>query len=192
VTRRRVLAISGKRFASKDTFAAALCRAARERGVELASYAFAAQCKRMFAAAARTRGEDVDLARLAADRDYKERWRPQLTAFTVAALAADPLVFVRDVARDLEADPRPALITDLRLRLEHDELRARYDLQVLRITRADAARAASGWRYDATKDLHFTETDLDDPTRWSELITNDGTEAELGPVAARVVSEFLA
>jgi len=103
---RRLLAVSGKRFSGKDTFAAALVEHARRRGVTLATYAFADQSKRLFVAEEAQRGVTVDLARLLGDRAYKEQWRPRLTAFTVAAIAADPLVFCREVVRRVEASPQ--------------------------------------------------------------------------------------
>ena len=173
---RRLLAVSGKRFSGKDTFAAALVEHARRRGVTLATYAFADQSKRLFVAEEAQRGVTVDLARLLGDRAYKEQWRPRLTAFTVAAIAADPLVFCREVVRRVEASPQAvamgetpkpppqaALITDLRLRIELDHLRSRFALHVVRVARTDEQRSASGWRRDPAADEHHTETELDDP-----------------------------
>ena len=115
---RRLLAISGKRFSGKDTFAALLVEQARARGVDLSLYAFAAESKRMFVEEQRQAGVEVDLARITSDRAYKEQWRPQLTRFTVEAIARDPLVFCRQVADRIEQSSSPALITDLRLMLE--------------------------------------------------------------------------
>lgn len=184
---RLVLCISGKRFAGKDTLARLLVAAARERGIALHAYAFAGESKRMFAA---TRPE-VDVARLVDDRDYKERWRPQLTQFTVDALAADPLVFVREVMRRIHVADGFPLITDLRLRLELDHLRKVAQPYVLRVTRSDANRAVSGWTYDALKDTHYTELQLDDPALWNEEIVNDGTEPELARRADEVITRVL-
>jgi phosphomevalonate kinase len=188
---RRLLAVSGKRFSGKDTFAAALVEHARRRGVELGTYAFAGESKRLFAAEEARRGGEVDLARLQADRAYKEAWRPRLTAFTVAAIAADPLVFCREVARRVEASSGPSVITDLRLRLELDHLRPRFALHVVRITRTDEQRSASGWRRDPAADDHHTETELDDPALWDEVVPNDGALADLDAAAARVLSAWL-
>jgi phosphomevalonate kinase len=168
-----VIAISGKRFAGKDTLAAMLPGP---------RYAFAAESKRMFAAAR----PEVDLARLLGDRAYKEQWRPQLTAFTVDALARDPLVFCREVAQRIADGGVPAVISDLRLRLEVDHLRPRFALHVVRLVRSDAARTASGWRWTAGVDDHSTETELDDPALWDEQIANDGTLDELAQRAARI------
>lgn len=184
----RVLAISGKRFSGKDTFAGLLREAARRAGHELPVYAFADESKRMFAAA----NADVELARLLADRAYKESVRPRLTAFTMAAIAADPLVFCREVARRIDDGGTPALISDLRLQLELTELRPRFELRVLRLARGDAARAASGWVFKAGVDDHATETELDDPARWDEIVPNDGSIAELGERAGDVIARFYA
>lgn len=181
----RVLCISGKRFAGKDTLARLLVEAAARRGETLTTYAFAGESKRMFAAAR----PEIDLAKLLDDRAYKEAWRPQLTQFTVDALAADPLVFVREVMRRI-ADP--ALITDLRLRLELDHLRGVCEPYVLRVARSDPNRAASGWSFDAAKDTHHTETELDDPSLWSEVVANDGSEAELAARADQIIDRWFA
>lgn len=181
----RVLCISGKRFAGKDTLARLLVEAAARRRASLSTYAFAGESKRMFAAM----HPEIDLAKLLDDRAYKEAWRPQLTKFTVDALAADPLVFVREVMRRI-ADP--ALITDLRLRLELDHLRGVCEPHVLRVTRSDANRAASGWVFDAAKDHHHTESELDDPTLWDEVVSNDGTEAELAARADQIIDRWFA
>jgi phosphomevalonate kinase len=184
---RLVLCISGKRFAGKDTFARQLIGAAKDRGITLQTYAFAGESKRMFAAAR----PEVDLARLLDDRDYKEQWRPQLTQFTVDALAADPLVFVREVMRRIHVADGFPLITDLRLRLELDHLRKVSQPYVMRVTRSDANRMASGWTYDTAKDTHHTETELDDPALWNEQIVNDGSELALGRLADDVVKRLL-
>lgn len=188
---RTLLAISGKRFSGKDTFAQQLQAHARTRGFALETHAFAAESKRLFAAQQSARGVEVDLARLTSDRAYKEEWRPHLTRFTVDAIAADPLVFCREVARRIDASPHPALITDLRLRLELDHLRSRFALQVLRLLRSDAQRAASGWVYKPEVDGHHTETELDDPALWDQAIANEGTLAELGAKADAVISSQL-
>src|SRR3954468_4532514 len=107
---KKLLAISGKRFSGKDTFAALLVAAARARGATLETYAFAGESKRLFAAQQAARGVIVDASRLTSDRAYKEEWRPQLTKFTVESIAADPLVFCRAVAARIEASPHAALI----------------------------------------------------------------------------------
>lgn len=184
----QVVCLSGKRFSGKDTLARLMVEAARRRGIELATYAFAAESKRMFAAAR----PEIELARLLDDRAYKETWRPQLTQFTVDALARDPLVFVREVMRRIEeAGDRPALITDLRLRLELDHLRGRGHGRgtphVVRLLRSDARRAASGWSFDAAKDTHHTETELDDPSLWTATIDNNGSEADLAAHADALI-----
>lgn len=176
-----LVCISGKRFSGKDTFAGFLLEAARRRGITLASYAFAAESKRMFAASR----PGVDLARLLDDRAYKEQLRPELTQFTVDAIAADPLVFCREVVRRIDAAGTHALITDLRLELELEHLRSRSP-HVIRIQRPDASRAAAGWSYDAAKDTHHTETELDDPAMWSEVVDNAGTLDELAARADQV------
>jgi phosphomevalonate kinase len=183
---RRLLCISGKRFSGKDTFARLLVDAARAGGIELATYAFADESKRMFAA----QRPEVELARLTSDRAYKEQWRPQLTQFTVDAIAADPLVFVREVARRIDGDARPPLITDLRLRLELDWLRPRFELLVARLERPDDLRAVSGWAFDAAKDRHQTETDLDGEP--FEIVRNDGSEVELAAKARAICERFVA
>ena len=181
---RSVLCISGKRFTGKDTLAGLMVAAAGRRGLALDTYAFAGESKRMFAA----EHPEVDLARFG-ERDYKEQWRPALTRFTVDALARDPLVFCCAVMERIEASASFALITDLRLRIESDHLGKR--AHAIRVARSDANRAASGWVYDEAQDTHFTETELDDPARWSELVTNDGTLAELASHADALVSRLL-
>lgn len=171
---RRVLALSGRRFAGKDTLAGLLVALAGERGVALKTYAFAAESKRLLVAEMRAQGVDLELERLLHDRGYKEQWRPQLTACTMAALQRDPLVFCRAVADRIAGSDGAAVIADLRLRGEVKHLRARFDLYVLRVTRPDPLRAAAGWRETSGVDDHPTETALDDPSLWDEVVANDG------------------
>lgn len=185
-----VLALSGKRFSGKDTLAAMLVDAAAKRGVTLETHAFAAESKRLFVAREAARGVVVDLDRLQNDRSYKEARRPELTAFTVESLAADPLVFCRSVADRIAASAAPSLITDVRLRLEVEHLRPRFDLHLVRIARSDAARAASGWSFVASVDGHHTETELDDPSLWDEVIANDGTRDELRATAEALIERW--
>ena len=188
---RRLLCLSGKRGSGKDTFAALLVEQARQHGVTLELFAFAGESKRLFAQQQQARGVDVELHRLLHDRAYKEALRPQLTQFTVDAIDDDPLVFCRAVADRIEASPHPALVTDLRLRLEVEHLRERFDVHVVRIRRSDDARAASGWRFDPAKDEHHTETELDDEALWNEVVDNDGTLAELEDKANDVVNRHV-
>jgi phosphomevalonate kinase len=185
--KKRVLGLSGKRFSGKDTLAAMLVARAAARGLRLVTHAFAAESKRLFA----QREPRVELERLLGERDYKERWRPALTAFTVESLAADPLVFCRSVADRIAGSADAALVTDVRLRVEVAHLRERFDLALLRLTRSDAARAASGWSYAASVDEHHTETELDDPSLWDEVISNDGTLDDLAARADALVTRAL-
>lgn len=183
----RVLALSGKRFAGKDTVAGLLVELARERGLAVATYAFAGESKRLFVQQQRASGVAVDLAALLGDRDYKEVWRPMLTAFTVASLRDDPLIFCRAVADRIARGEARAVITDLRLRLEVEHLRSRFELYVVRVTRPDPLRARSGWNYSPAVDRHPTETELDDPALWDEELVNDGTIEQL---RSRVAERF--
>lgn len=186
--KKRLLAITGKRFTGKDTLGALLVERAAAHGVKLETYAFAAECKRMFVLQEAVRGVVVDLDRLQRDRQYKELWRPQLTAFTMESLAEDPLAFCRSVANRIEASSSPSLVTDVRLRLEIEHLRPRFDLHLVRIARSDASRATSGWTYLPAVDDHETETQLDDASLWDEVITNDGPLAELGAKAETLIA----
>ena len=186
-----LLAISGKRFSGKDTLAALLVEHAQKRGITLETYAFAAESKRMFTDEQAAAGITVDLERLQHDREYKELWRPQLTAFTMESLARDPLVFCRSVAGRIEASSTSSLVTDVRLRLEVEHLRPRFRLHLVRITRSDESRAASGWKYTPSADDHRTETDLDDPSLWDEVLTNDGSLEELSAKAAALTEARL-
>jgi len=181
--KRRVVAISGKRFSGKDTFASMIV--AKSSG-KVVTYAFAAESKRMFVA----EHAGIDLARLTSDRAYKEQNRPALTAFTVAALAADPLVFCKSVADRIEASHDGALVTDMRLRIEVEHFRSRFDLHVVRLARSDAGRAASGWVHSDAVDGHHTETELDDPSWWDEVVSNDGTLEELEVKAAAISAKL--
>lgn len=188
---KKVLALSGKRFAGKDTVAALIVELARERGVAVATYAFAGESKRLFVQQQRARGVEVDLARLVGDRAYKEVWRPKLTEFTVASLRADPLIFCRAVADRIAGSEPCAVITDLRLRLEVEHLRSRFGLHSVRITRPDPLRASSGWRYSPEADSHPTETELDEPALWDEELVNDGTIEQLRSRVALRFSRWL-
>jgi phosphomevalonate kinase len=188
---KRVLALTGKRFSGKDTLAAMLIDAAKARGIDLRSHAFAAESKRLFVDERAADGEEISLDRLLTDRSYKEEQRPRLTAFTVESIARDPLVFCRSVADRSEAVPHPSLITDVRLRLEVDHLRSRFDLHLVRMARSDASRAASGWSYAASADEHPTETELDDASLWDEIVTNDGSLDELARKANDLMARWL-
>jgi phosphomevalonate kinase len=176
--KKRVVAISGKRFSGKDSFAAMI--AGHVPGV--VTYAFAAESKRLFVET----HPGIDLALMLSDRDYKEKNRPALTAFTVAALARDPLVFARSVGDRIEASREAALVSDMRLRVELLHFRSRFDLHLVRLTRSDGARAASGWVRSESVDGHHTETELDDPSLWDEVVSNDGSMEELARHAEEI------
>lgn len=190
--KRRVLAISGKRYSGKDTFARDLGLAAQRRGLTLQTHAFAFESKRMFVEhERREHGAHVELDRLQDDRAYKEIWRPKLTELTTTSIARDPLVFCRAVADRIASEEATALVTDMRLRLEVEHFRSRFDLHLVRLTRSDEERAKSGFVYDAKADTHYTETDLDDASLWDEVVTNDGSLDELAQKAEAVLERWL-
>ena len=78
------------------------------------------------------------------------------------------------VADRIEAEPMPCLITDVRLRLEVDHLRSRFDLRLVRITRGDAARASSGWsrraRVSSAAARHSSPSVLVSPSSGSSIL----------------------
>lgn len=190
--KKRVLAISGKRYSGKDTFARDLALAAQRRGLTVHTHAFALESKRMFVLhERREHGVEVDLDRLQNDRAYKETWRPKLTELTTTSIARDPLVFCRAVADRIASEDAIALVTDMRLRLEVEHFRSRFELHLVRLTRRDEERAKSGFVYDAKADTHYTETDLDDASLWNEVVTNDGSLDELAEKAAAVLERWL-
>ncbi len=191
MSKRRLLAISGKRYSGKDTLAALMVAHAARRGLTLETFAFAAESKRMFVAREAARGIEVDLVRLSSDREYKELWRPRLTEFTVGSLGIDPLIFCRAVADRIEVARTPCVITDLRLRLEVSHLRSRFELHVVRLLRSDASRASSGWARTSSVDDHPTETELDDPSLWDETMENDGSLEELDTKAGALLGAQL-
>jgi phosphomevalonate kinase len=184
----KLLAISGKRFSGKDTFASFLVEKAKNQKIDLRPYAFAAESKRMFAET----DKEVDLERLLSnDREYKEKWRPKLTELTVQSINADPLVFCRSVADRIEQAGQPmALITDVRLRLEVDHLRPRFHLHLVRLTRSDDARKSSGWVYSESADTHHTETELDDGSLWDEIVPNEGSPEDLAQRAEALINRW--
>jgi phosphomevalonate kinase len=191
----RIIALSGKRFTGKDTFADALLAEAASLGVTIPKGAFATECKRAFIEAERSQGRELDLERLLGERAYKEQHRPALTAFTERSLAQDPLVFVRRVLTCFEPFGC-GLISDLRLRVELDFLRQHTDLLAVRLERAAPHRAESGWRFTPGTDDHWTETELDAEQGWGLVLHNDGSrEAWMGQaeaLARRVHQERLA
>ena len=190
-----IIALSGKRFAGKDTFADALVAKMSALGMSLPKGAFATECKQAFAEDERAQGHPVDVARLLSERAYKEQLRPALTAFTERALAKDPLVFVRGVLARFESFGC-GLISDLRLQLELDFLRQHTKLLSVRLERTDQHRAESGWRFTSGTDDHRTETELDNETKWGLVLSNDGSleewKAQAEALAARVYQEMSA
>lgn len=191
---RPVVALCGKRYAGKDTLAAALEAAAAEIDRPFLRLAFADEAKRAFAqyynarlaAAAASAGphdvtQRVDGERLITDRAYKEQWRPQLTEFVSRALSEDPAVFVTQLVRAVEcADPSALIVvTDLRLRSDLALLARHCRVHVVRVERSAQLREASGWRYAKAVDEHPTETEMDDPRTCNDVIRNEGPVAEL-------------
>ena len=197
MTKRRsyIIALSGKRFAGKDTFADALIARLHALGVSLPKGAFATECKRAFAEDEHTQGREVDVNRLLNERAYKEQLRPTLTAFTERSLAQDSLVFVRGVLARF-APFGCGLISDLRLQLELDFLRQHTQLLSVRLERSDQHREESGWRFTPGTDDHRTETELDHEKSWGLVLSNDGSldewKAQAEELAARVYQELSA
>lgn len=184
----RLLALSGKRFAGKDTVAGVVCALAAERGLAVACFAFADESKRAFAASL---GGAVSVERLRSDRAYKEAWRPRLTEFTTAALARDPLVFCRAVAERAAGRSGPSIVSDLRLPAELAYLRGRFDVWLVRVSRSSSERARSGWVRSPAVDEHYTETALDDPSYWDEELDNSGELGALREQVARRLGVWL-
>jgi phosphomevalonate kinase len=168
-----IIALSGKRFTGKDTFADALIESAKGLGLDIPKGAFAAECKVSFVEEQRGEGRSIDLQRLLDDRVYKEQLRPELTAFTEREIAKDPLVFVRKTLARFEPFG-VGLVSDLRLQLELDFLRPNTRLLAVRLERPDALRAQSGWVFVPGTDDHRTETELDGEQQWDLTLVNNG------------------
>jgi phosphomevalonate kinase len=190
-----LIALSGKRFTGKDTFADALIARARMLGITLPKGAFATECKLAFVEDERAQGREIDAARLIGERAYKEQLRPALTAFTERSLAKDPLVFVRRVLTHFEPFGC-GLISDLRLQLELDFLRQSTDLFAVRLERTAQHRAESGWSFTPATDHHRTEIELDHEKSWELVLSNDGSlehwKLQAEALAARIHREVSA
>jgi phosphomevalonate kinase len=188
-----IIALSGKRFAGKDTFADALLARLSALGMSLPKGAFATECKLAFVAYERTQGREVDVERLLGERTYKEQLRPALTDFTERSLRRDPLFFVRGAMARFEPFGC-GLISDLRLQLELDFLRQHTNLLSVRLERTAQHRAESGWRFTLGTDDHRTETELDNEKNWGLVLSNNGSlhkwRGQAEDLAARVYQEI--
>ena len=185
-----VLAISGKRFYGKDTLAELLCDLAQQAGKPLLRHALADQSKEGFADSHTAAGAPVDARRLKTDRLYKERWRPELTAYTEAELARDPLVFCKRLLAAARGQAAPAiLISDLRLLCELEWLRERGAF-LARLHVEGSVRAGFGWSFQEGVDDHRTETELDGRSDWDAVVVNPGTRAGLEEEAVALLAAF--
>ena len=126
----------------------------------------------------------------AADREYKECWRPQLTSFFALYLqqfggadkALDFLCHslvnaVQSGGGDEEGDKGVAcvVVTDIRSPAELDWFGQQHHVRTairLRVVADDQARGRRGWRADSCKDEDTTETALDSFTGWDAVFDN--------------------
>jgi len=133
--------------------------------------------KRAYAAEA-----GVDLARLEADREFKEAHRVALVRHHQARNREDPEWCLKEVwAEAEEAGADVLLLPDFRslsdLRWFERRCGTASGLVLLRIGASEAARRARGWQPDAAKDGLYSETDLDSFEGWDACFDNTADDS---------------
>lgn len=156
---RRIIGISGKQYAGKDVLADLLLQA-------LPGFRKVPIARAIKAAYAKGQGLTVE-----AVETEKARHRPGLIALGDWGRAQDPDYWLKQVLDE----PGNLLISDVRLKREHDLLRRAGAFLI----RVEADRTIRAGRGHLVSEDDPTECDLDDIRDWDAVITNNGDVAAL-------------
>lgn len=194
-----IVLVSGKRGAGKDHFAALVSAASAARAV-VHVVPTAYQPKRFYCM-----HHDCDLDRLLRDREYKEKHREGLIAYSErerAVRGADiwiqraVLEYAR-LQREHKHERLVIVVPDLRFRIEHRvvaEFVARhsdaFQLVTVRIdVDTDVRLRRVGGHELGQVDTHASETELDDFDEFDVRIANNGTHVQ--DVALRALAHAI-
>ena len=128
----------------------------------------------------------INLAKLLADRTYKEAHRNKMIAFAEHLQASDPTVLSQLVTAKINQkqfnDVELVCISDFRRKFEQsffEQAFGKANVLTLRIFASNENRKNRGWEYDSIKDQRNTECDLDDKQDWDLIFHNDGTKEDV-------------
>ena len=166
---RRIIAISGKMRAGKDTFAEVFTSIIPTFN----RVGFADELKREFAALHYITVDDINT--------YKDIYRERLINYGAMKRAESPLYWV---SRAL-IHPNDIIITDLRFRNEYDHLTMLGKTTFIRIESSTEERSKRGKVIDNDP----SETELDKGIAWDFVLENNGTLEEFKENVALVTND---
>jgi phosphomevalonate kinase len=180
--------ITGKRFAGKDTFALALHRNLSQNYITSAIKQTAQFLKERFC-----RLNNLDLDLFLTDRNYKEKYRQQLTDFVLVNPPEENMDKFIESLRDNLKLTQVTIISDIRNILDKNKLSEVFpNALTIRITTSDENRVARGFQHGAYDESVF-ETAID-LIPADILIINNNSLAELqldAKFISRTITNFL-
>jgi phosphomevalonate kinase len=167
-----LIVISGKRFSGKDTFATMLSHSLDTAGVRnvirKTSYALKEEfCK----------NNAISLYKLESEREYKEKYRKQLTEFVVTKSKKENMILFTDMLYKDSLFYDCVIVSDIRTVFDLRWLRQHFKLISIRINANDDVRAERGY-VPSDYDLSVLENELDYET-FDYSINNNGSVGEL-------------
>lgn len=172
-----IVLLSGKRYTGKTTFANELIKRwetlSKSLIYKMRIHALADKCKEMFA-----NNNSLDYDKLLMNREYKEKYRKDLTIFYRKILEDDPITFEKFVMSDINNDKNNSIhiISDTRIlsNITYFEsmCSSRYVILKIRLEAKDEIRKMRGW-VKTIYDDEPTETGLDDYSKWDHIISNE-------------------
>lgn len=188
-----IVLVSGKRYSGKDLLCdTAITHLTNSYQLNCLKLSHSDIVKQRYCAENR-----ADLARMLADRSYKEGYRNDLIQFAQEAQQRNPLILSEWVLDKIAMQPtKPDLvfIADFRRKMEEGFFVQQFgaeQLVTIRVNSTNENREKRGWRYDSVKDQRYTECELDDKEDWHLLFHNDGTKADVERWVQTELSAYL-
>jgi phosphomevalonate kinase len=176
--------ITGKRYSGKDTFAEYLNQKLLDLNISSVIRSTAYNLKRLFC-----QNLGLDLEKFIYDRDYKEKYRQELSKFVMGLSQRTNIDnFTESLQKDLKTHD-VIIISDLRSLFDQDELKELFPCVItIKISASDATREARGLTFNAYDDSGFeSEIDL---ISFDREIQNNGSLDDLSLQANNLAREI--
>lgn len=173
---KKIFLISGKRTSGKDTCTDIIKKYFEAEGLNVCVISFAKILKECFC-----RDKNYDFDRMLNDYKYKEERRDEMTLYFLEMRKEKGEYFFCNYLMEYidQSHHDMYIISDLRLRSDLEMIeKSTYSKYIVRVNATEDSKRQRGWTPKEC-DKEFTETDLDECTRFDIIFDNNSSLLDL-------------